>query len=187
MPEGALTSAIETERIAFVDIEASSLGSGSFITEIGWAWISDRRVHTGSCLIKPLPRWLRESTAWDPDAERLTGITKDQLERDGVSPTEAAMRIVRELGDRQLFSGEPAFDQYWLNQLFEAAGADRDAPKLGDAKKLFAEVADEHPNPKAALAEAERAASLFVVARHRAEPDTRRLALTYSRLVHGVL
>ncbi len=167
--------------IAFVDCEASSLGSGSFITEIGWAVVqpAERRVHTGACLIRPLSRWLRVSNGWDPASEKLTGISRELLERDGISPFDAATCFLSDAGDRLLFSDDPAFDQFWLDQLFEAADVDLAGRMLGDAKKLIAEAAAIHRDPKGALAEAEKAASLQVTTRHRAQADAKRTALVY--------
>lgn len=171
--------------VVFVDCEASSLNSGSFITELGWAVVRghERRIHTGACLIRPLAKWLRVSNAWDPVSERLTGITKDMLEREGISPADAIIRFLSEVGNSDLFSDEPSFDQFWVEQLFEAAGVDLGGRKLGDAKKLIADTTAPHRDSKAALAEAEKVASLQVATRHRAEPDARRMAIVYSWLI----
>jgi hypothetical protein len=74
-------SAHDFYRIAFVDLEASGLGSNSFPTEIGWAMISeDGSVESGSCLIRPTARWRMYSNAWSAASERLTGITKEILD-----------------------------------------------------------------------------------------------------------
>jgi hypothetical protein len=48
------TSVPEMRRIAFIDLEASGLGSVSFPTEIGWGIIrEDGSIESGSCLIRP--------------------------------------------------------------------------------------------------------------------------------------
>src|SRR5690348_2060304 len=109
--------------VVFVDCEASSLNSGSFITELGWAVVDPtmRRIHTGACLIRPLAKWLRISSAWDPVSEKLTGISKDMLEREGISPADAVTRFLSKIGDRPLFADEPPYDQFWIDQLFFAA------------------------------------------------------------------
>lgn len=174
---------------AFIDCEASSLRSGSFITELGWAAVinpATRRIHTGACLIKPLPKWLRVSNGWDPMSEKLTGISRQLLDQDGISPSAAITRFLNEVGDQRLFSDEPSFDQFWLEQLFGAAGVDLAGRKLGDAKKLLAEAAARHPIPKTALARAEEFAARQVTNRHRAEPDAQRMALVYCWLVNHV-
>ncbi|MDE3109398.1 MAG: hypothetical protein KGL02_05605 [Acidobacteriota bacterium] len=173
--------------IVFVDCEASSLRSGSFITESGCAVVEERRVHTGACLIRPLAKWSRVSNGWDPASARLTGISRDLLEREGISPFNAATRFLNDVGDRLLFSDEPAFDQFWVEQLFEAGDVDLGGWKLGDAKKLIAEAAARHQDPKETLAEAEKAASAQVTTRHRAEPDARRTALVYLWLLDHAL
>jgi hypothetical protein len=58
-------------RIAFVDMEASGLGSASFPTEIGWALVrDDGSVESGSVLIRPPARWFSAvidlSSTWGP-------------------------------------------------------------------------------------------------------------------------
>jgi hypothetical protein len=102
-------------RIAFIDLEASSLGSASFPTEIGWAIIrEDGSVDSGSCLIKPPARWTLYRSGWSAVSERLTGITREMLDQNGQPPSEAVKRFLEAVGDRDLFSDEPDFDAHWL-------------------------------------------------------------------------
>lgn len=160
----------QAEHIAFIDFEASSLGSGSFPTEIGWAFIAGNRVHSGSSLIRPEPRWIRLPSAWSAASERLTSITRDMLDREGVPADEALPRLLQSVDDRQLLSDEPAWDLYWLGQLIEAAGSSADKP-LGNAKVVITEAA----------ARLGRVPNWDLPIRHRAEADARRLAEIYAR------
>jgi hypothetical protein len=108
-------------RVALVDFEASSLGSASFPTEIGWAVVlADGPVKSGSCLIKPTARWTVYANAWSAASERLTGITREMLDQDGLPPREALQRFLEAVGDRDLFSDEPDYDatgSTWLRRL----------------------------------------------------------------------
>jgi DNA polymerase III epsilon subunit-like protein len=151
-------------RIAVIDLEASSLGSASYPTEIGWCLLQDDgSISTsGACLIRPAGKWTTYANAWSPASERLTGISQEMLDRDGVSPREAMERFLDAVGDRDLYSDEVDFDRHWLTMLFDAAGVSLGVRKLGDLNE-FAQRSgltlkfDEPP-------------------RHRAEADARRLA-----------
>jgi hypothetical protein len=51
-------NAVQVRGIAFIDLEASGLGSASFPTEIGWAIIRDHgSLESGSCLVRPPAKW----------------------------------------------------------------------------------------------------------------------------------
>jgi len=158
---------IPLSRIAVIDLEASSLGSSSFPTEIGWALLNDDGTisTSGACLIRPTAKWTTYANAWSAASERLTGITRDMLDRDGVSPREAAERFLAAVGDRDLYSDEVDFDRHWLTMLADGAGVSLGQRGLGDVKRLSERstvAANEPPH-------------------HRAEADARRLALALSR------
>lgn len=58
-------------RITIVDLEASSLGSASFHTEIGWALLhDDGTVTSGGCLIRQAAKWTVYVNAWSASSER---------------------------------------------------------------------------------------------------------------------
>jgi hypothetical protein len=154
-------------RVAFVDFEASSLGSASFPTEIGWAVVlADGSVKSGSCLIKPTTRWTVYANASSAASERLTGITRGMLDQDGLPPREALQRFLEAVGDRDLFSDEPDYDAHWLNMLAEAAGTSIGTREIRDAKVL---TSDGHIEP--------RSDPEVIPKRHRAESDARNLVL----------
>jgi hypothetical protein len=151
------------DRIAFIDLEASGLGSASFPTEIGWAFFrEDGFIESGSCLIRPVARWTIYANAWSTTAEHLTGITRTMLDRDGLPPGEAAARLLAAVKGRDLYSDQPDFDAHWLAILTDAAGGLVSGFKLGNAARLVDQAG--------AVLEFEEP---FV---HRAEADARRLA-----------
>lgn len=160
MPVQSMT--LEHNRIAFIDLEASGLGSNSFPTELGWAIIKeDGSVESSSCLVKPLAKWTLYKNAWDQASERLTGITQEMLERDGLNPGEVMARFYRGVGDRQLFSDNPDFDAYWLAMLADAAGTSVETHKIGQANRIVGSKWSGRGT------------------RHRAEADARRLAVAF--------
>ena len=158
-------------RVAFVDLEASSLSSSSYPTEIGWAVVhEDGAITSGSCLIRPPAKWTMYANAWSAASERLTGITREMLDRDGLPPGEALTRFLDAVGDRDLFSDAPDFDTHWLGMLAEAAGISLGSRLMRDTKALRGVAGamqglNDQPCPD----------------RHRAEPDARRLAVAFAR------
>ncbi len=160
-------------QIAIIDLEASGLRSVSYPTEIGWATIrEDGCVNSGACLIRPPPKWTTYANAWSPASERLTGITKEMLDRDGQSPREAMARLIEAVGDRDLFSDGGKFDAHWLGMLVDAAGVCLGGRKLdavqGLIKRMGWTVKFADPPP------------------HRAEADARRLALAIAQAIKAV-
>ena len=151
-------------RVAFVDIEASGLGSNSFPTEIGWAVIEPSGpIRSGSCLIRPEPNWMMYKNAWSAASERLTGISQSLLFREGLPPSEAMGRFLDAVGQRHLVSDKPDFDQHWMDRLAKAAGVE--SPQIADAAIVLGGTAIIGSSPEI---------------RHRAEPDAVRLAQCYA-------
>jgi hypothetical protein len=151
-----------------LDLEASSLASASYPTEIGWAILhDDGSITSGACLIRPTAKWTTYGNAWSAASERLTGISRAMLDRDGVSPREAVERFLAAVGDRDPLSDEVDFDTHWLGMLMDAAGISLGEKRLGDLngfmqRSRLTAIFDEPP-------------------RHRAEADARRLAVPLSR------
>jgi hypothetical protein len=156
-------------RFAFIDLEASGLGSNGFPTEIGWATIHEGgSIVSGACLIKPPAIWTMYANAWSTVSERLTGISREMLGREGLSPRDAMARFLEAVGDRGLLSDEPDFDAHWLGMLTKAAGTSIAQGRIGDARPLMYAASVNHIfHPGQDLRP-----------RHRAEYDARRLALT---------
>lgn len=114
-----------------IDIEAS--GFWGYPIELGWAGIDHDDVQ--SCLIRPTEEWLSEMP-WDDISEGIHAISLDEIQRDGLDPREVVEMFLGNIGENPvLFSDAVAFDQKWLDLLFEAAGFDR-APILTPARSL---------------------------------------------------
>jgi hypothetical protein len=108
---------------AFYDIEASCIGG--LPIEVGWAFIdpSTGEIQSESHLVKPPLHW-DMPPVWDPDAEKLHGISLEQLHEQGRPPFEVARRMNDVLAGRELFSDAPADDERWLRIIFDEAGLD---------------------------------------------------------------
>ena len=159
---------VDLTKAAFIDLEASSLGSASFPTEIGWAIVrEDGSIDSGACLIRPPAKWIIYSNAWSAVSEGLTGITKEMLDRDGLPPRDAIRRFLEAVADRELYSDEPDYDTHWLSMLADAAGIALGARTISDVTLLIAE----------GVASRIHSSLDDDTPRHRAEPDARRLAL----------
>jgi len=126
-------------QIAFIDLEASGLGSKSWPIEIGWAF-SDWPVR--SMLIKPADTW--SLTAWEKSAEELHRITPDKLIREGTPVLEAALVLNAAFASAHVYSDAPDYDGYWLYRLYEAAGV-RANFKLFDFAELIKPLAKSTP------------------------------------------
>jgi len=165
-----MTATVRFQRIAFIDLEASGLGSASFPTEIGWAIIrEDGSIDSASFLIRPPSKWTVYENAWSPASEQLTGITREMLEQNGLPPAEVMTRFLQAVGDQELFSDAPDFDGHWLGMLAYAAGTSLGARTIGDATTLVGKLSAERDF-----------GGELPPARHRAEPDARRLALAFA-------
>ena len=76
----------------FYDCEASCIGG--LPIEIGWAFIDTSRggIQSESHLVRPPLHWDMKPV-WDPDAEKLHGISLEQLLAQGRPPLEVARRM----------------------------------------------------------------------------------------------
>ena len=168
-------------RLAWIDFEASSLNPGSFPTEVGWAIISTGTVVSGGWLIRPLPEWLAAPGAWSAESERLTGISRDMLDRHGHPCAEVVNRLTAAIGGRLLLSDNPPFDTHWFTMLFKAAGVTTAGWAIEDTDGF--EVATTRTSPRRIdRLVLDIAAVRDSPTKHRAEPDARRPALRWGML-----
>ena len=162
--------------IVFLDFEASGLGKGGFPIEVGWVFEDGR---TEEHLIRPAPGW----EEWDPAAERIHGLSRERLAREGEPHDEVARRMVAVLSDHALYASAPSWDGQWLSRLLRAAGLPRHALRLRDTEEArrdaaLAALADLAPARRdslleAVLAELERESRAASPA-HRALADAER-------------
>lgn len=155
--------------VTFLDIEASGLKQpDSYPIEIGWA---DTLGNSDAFLIRPLHHW----TYWDKAAEWLHGITREQLLEEGISVDEAAWRLDEALGVETIYCDALAFDGFWVDRLFEAAGF-TPSFQLADVYQLYGALGSE------------RSARLLSTLEstpppHRAREDAKRYAEAYCAVI----
>ncbi len=101
----------------FIDFEASSLDLiCSYPIEVG-VCLPDGNIY--SWLLKPAPLW----RDWSGDAEKIHGISRDQLQQDGFDIIEVA-HALNEMIPKVTYCDALAFDSFWLHRLFKAAKLD---------------------------------------------------------------
>jgi hypothetical protein len=148
-----------------LDIEASGFGRSSYPIEIGFvlpdgtAWCT---------LIAPEPGW----THWDPDAERVHGISRALLVRHGRGVRDVAAELNQRLAGLTVYCDNWAHDYAWLARLFESAAV-TPGFKLSHVRELMSERTAERFDAARA-----RVAHDLHLRRHRASSDARVLQLS---------
>jgi len=140
-------------------------GSARVTIEIGWASIdtSTGEIQSESHLVRPPLHWDMQPV-WDPDAEKLHGISLKQL----------------------LAQGRPADDERWLRIIFDEAGPDPTftIPRTHAGvlvAQLAAKLGWDSASYEAAKAEADRNSPRT----HRAEADARHWAVLWRMISKG--
>jgi len=174
MPAGPdsfrLHSALEADAsVAFIDFEASGLGPGSWPIEVGWGRFGG---DAASLLIAPAADWPME--AWDPNAERLHGLTVATLRARGASAETACAQLNEALAGLDVFSDAPDYDGRWLETLYRAAGV-RPSFQICDIRDLILPIA-----PLDLIPEIMSQAEALQPHTHRAAQDVRNLQTIYS-------
>jgi len=127
----------------FLDFEASSLRQESYPIEVGWAG-EDGSLE--SWLIRPAPGW----EDWDPAAEAVHGLSREQLLAAGRPHEEVARRALEALKDHQVYVSAPSWDGKWMSVLLRSAGLPRHALRLKDVDEAArAAVAETLPGRSA--------------------------------------
>ncbi len=184
--------------IRFVDFEASSLLPGSYPIEVAWV---DGNGQAESYLIRPAPEWQAKGDPyWSPESQRLHGIERDALLREGIPYRSVAKWAVRALAGPGIVacSDQPGSDDIWLDRLLRAAGLDATV-KLADVMEAYAmacrpllgllppaDSADRLPAEERVralarkiIADCEHAETVRPGPRHRALPDAMALWRTW--------
>ncbi len=183
----------------FYDCEASSIGG--LPIEIGWAFadIATGKIVSESHLIKSPANWDIEPV-WDPDAEKLHRISRDQLIAQGKPPIEIVNRMNTVLAGRKLYSNSPVDDERWLFKMWEDAGVPAftvgerqtialPAPKFAIRKmhagKLIGRIATKLGWDASDFKSAKAEAAHLAPRKHRAEADARHLAQLWLIIARG--
>ena len=151
-----------------LDVEASGFGRGSYPIEIGVAFGDGS---TEAFLIHPAPQW----SHWDPAAEAVHGIDREQLMLHGRSVVEVAALLNARLGGNRVFSDAWSFDSSWVARLYDAAGFAQSF-RIDTVRTLLTE--EEVAVWTAAL---EQVRAEHGGVRHRAAEDARTLQLVVER------
>ncbi|BBC73912.1 transcriptional regulator [Altererythrobacter sp. B11] len=115
--------------IVFLDFEASSLSERSYPIEVGWAFAEGGGENH---LIRPAPGW----EEWDPAAEAIHHIPRDELLERGTPHDAVARRMVEVLSGHDLYASAPSWDGKWLSALLRAGGFTRRTLRLRDTDEL---------------------------------------------------
>jgi hypothetical protein len=152
-----------------IDLEASGFGRGSYPIEVGFA-LENREIH--SFLIKPEADW----THWSAEAEQIHGITREQLQAEGMSIEDIALKLNGLLRDQTLYSDAWSFDSSWIGRLFDSAGIVQRF-RIETINKLLKpeQVEFWHPTKETVLKE-------LGLKAHRAAIDVQVLQETYLRI-----
>lgn len=154
---------------AILDIEASGFGMGSYPIEVGFV-LPDGRPWCS--LVRPEPDWQH----WDPQAERVHHIRREQLLRHGRTPLVVVQQLNERLRGLTVYSDAWSHDYTWLNRLYEVAERSPSF-KLDNLRTLLSDdEADRWHEVKRSVASGQTAP------RHRASADARLLQLTLMRL-----
>lgn len=108
--KGAVTGDTR-EMPIIIDLEASGFGRGSYPIEIGVA-LPNGELH--AWLLKPLADWVH----WDDSAERVHGISRQRLEREGMAPRTVARTLNSLLEGKTVYTDGWGVDTTWMSLLF---------------------------------------------------------------------
>lgn len=164
-----MSSAARTANVPItIDVEASGFGRGSYPIEVGLAFPDQQ---TEAYLIHPAPDW----THWDPEAEAVHGISREQLLREGRPIVEVAAVLNARLAGNRVFSDAWSFDTSWVGRLFDAAGFSQHF-RIDTIRSLLTEAQVQVWQDARTQVEAEAGET-----RHRAAIDARLLQQTILR------
>ncbi|GAA0443816.1 MULTISPECIES: transcriptional regulator [Sphingomonadaceae] len=120
---------------AFIDFEASSLGRHGYPIEVAWVFEDGA---AEAFLIRPIDKW----TDWDPTAQAIHGISREELLQHGATTEHVANRLVTALQGHEVFASAPSWDGKWLSALLRSAGLPRHAVRLTDTDLGLSELAE---------------------------------------------
>lgn len=120
--------------LAIIEVASSGLGADSYPVAVAWQIL--RGGPEQHMLIRPLNTW----RAWQRDAEKAHGISRQQLLDQGRSVDDVAAALSWDLHQAKIFSDTVGLDQAWLDRLFAAVPGSRSL-SLRRYSELFPGVA----------------------------------------------
>jgi len=118
------------EPYVVIDVETTGLGEDDEIIEIGAIYIEDGEICDRLSMLVRCERELPDSIT------KLTGITREMLEIQGIPPNEAIKRFVEFCEDKTLVGHNIAFDMKYLQKACEKAGLPQITSTTKDTMKL---------------------------------------------------
>jgi hypothetical protein len=162
-------SATPTALPTVLDIEASGFGRDSYPIEIGYV-LPDGG---GYCtLVRPEATW----THWDPQAQRLHGITREAVQLHGRPALDVARHLNQALRGQTVYTDGWANDYSWIGALFDAAGLS----PFFHIQNLRALLSDSDAARWHQIKD--QVAGELKLGRHRASSDARLLQMTLRQL-----
>jgi len=98
-----------------IDCEASGFGKDSYPIEVGV--VLSNGMHYCSLII-PEPEWLH----WDLQAEKIHGLSREQLFSSGKPITTVASKLNEFLSEKTVYSDAWVVDSPWMIELFYKSG-----------------------------------------------------------------
>src|SRR5262245_10381901 len=92
----------------FLDFEASSLSVNSYPIEVAWS-LEDGSIEQHLISPAAFEGW----TDWDPKAEQVHGISREELLTNGESPKSVCGRMNSELFGETVYSDAALYDGMW--------------------------------------------------------------------------
>lgn len=166
----------------FLDFEASSLASGSYPIEVAWGSSEDS---IDSHLISPagIATW----TDWSNAAQQLHGLTREQLLSEGKQPIWVARRMNEQLAGQIVYTDNPDYDGFWLEQLFKRSAGLKPSFRLAHVDGLLVGLicsdSADHSNVVRVLRTMKQMARQSVAGQHRAAADVQYLLKLYALVV----
>lgn len=151
-----------------LDVEASGFGKGSYPLEIGLV-LPDGTPHC--FLVMPAREW----QAWDDEAEKVHGISREVVESHGRPIEEIAWRLNGLLYGQTVYSDAWAFDMSWLGKLYDKVNMPQTF-QLAALTELLSEQQQRIWAETRLMVEQD-----LNLRRHRASGDARILQETYRR------
>ncbi|MFZ3192544.1 MAG: hypothetical protein WA154_04960 [Moraxellaceae bacterium] len=166
----------------FLDFEASSLASGSYPIEVAWGSSEDS---IESHLISPaaISTW----TDWSIVAQQLHCLTREQLLSEGQPPIWVARRMNEQLADQIVYTDNPDYDGFWLDQLFKRSAGLKAKFRLAHIDDLLLDLISTDTADRARAVDVLRAmkpmARQSVAGQHRASFDVQYLLKLHALVV----
>lgn len=159
---------------ALIDFEASCLPEygQSFPIEVAVARIDGE---SRAWLIRPVEAW--KYWDWSEEAEKLHGISRDMLAREGQPPAQVVAEMAEFVNGCNVYA-DADLDEYWLELLCHAVGEDMPFPV-----RYLGEFLQKRGYSRAQVVAALQEARARLPKEHLAREDAKRLALTVSLLL----